>query len=60
MELPLILRVRVAVNGDDAHGWAGRVGDYDGLRQRCTGGWGGDVAAAEERGGGHTPAQTWK
>lgn len=31
MELPLILCVSVAVNGDDAHGWAGGVGDYDWL-----------------------------
>lgn len=60
MELPLILCVSVAVNGDDAHGWAGRVRDYDRLRQRHTGGWWGDVAAAEKRSSGYTPTQTWK
>lgn len=60
MELPLILCVSVAVDGDDAHGWAGRVGDDDGLRQRHAGGWWGDVAAAEKRSRGYTPTHTRK
>lgn len=59
MELPLILSVSVAVNGDDAHGWAGCVGDYDRLGQCHTGGWWGYIAAAEKRSSGYTPAQTW-
>lgn len=48
MELPLILCVGVAVNGDDAHGWAGRVRDYDWLGHQYAGGGRGDIAAAEK------------
>lgn len=48
MELPLILCVSVAVNGDDAHGWAGCVGDYDRLGQCHTGDWRGYIAAADK------------
>lgn len=60
MELPLILRVSVTVNGDDAHGWAGCVRNYDRLGQCHTGGWWGYIAAAEKRSSGYTPTQTWK
>lgn len=60
MELPLILCVSVAVNGDDAHGWAGRVGDYDGLGHHYAGGGRGYIAAAEKRCSGYTSAQIWK
>lgn len=60
MELPLILRVSVAVNGDDAHGWAGRVRDDDRLGQRHAGRWRGDIAAAEKRSSGRTPTRTWE
>ena len=31
-ELPVVLVLRVAVDGDDADGRTGRVGDDDGLR----------------------------
>lgn len=60
MELPLILCVSVAVNGDDAHGWAGCVRDYDGLGHHYIGGGRGYIAAAEKRCSGYTPAQIWK
>lgn len=61
MELPLILRVSIAVNGDDAHGWAGCVGDYDRLGRHSGGRRGYNAAAAaEKQSSGYTPTQTWK
>lgn len=38
VELAFVLRVSVAVNSDDADGWAGCVGDDDWLRQHDSGG----------------------
>lgn len=60
VELPFVLCVSVAVNSDDAHCWAGCVGDYDWLGQGHTRRWWGYIIAAEKRSGGYTPTKTWK
>lgn len=56
MELALILRVRVAVDGDDANRRAGRVRDDDWLGESGAGSGRSHAAAADVRRRGDAPA----